>query len=188
MGGLLTALALIENPRRFAGSMLTAPMMGILTGRYSTRGLLVRARAARWLGQSARYLPGRTDPLAVSFEDNILTHDEGRWRRFRTQLTAEPNLRLGRVTWGWLELALKATAEAEVRARGARIGDDMTVMIAGEEALVDNDAARDFAERVGARLVEVEGSRHEILMETDPIRTVFWREFDRLAERVAPAR
>jgi lysophospholipase len=186
MGGLLTALALIENPRWFAGSVLTAPMMGVLTGKYSTGGLIARARVARWLGQSARYLPGRTDPLAVSFEENILTHDERRWRRFRAQLAAAPDLRLGRVTWGWLELALKATAEATVRARAARIGAGMTVMIAGEEALVDNAAARDFAERVGARLVEVDGSRHEILMETDPIRAVFWREFDRLAERVAP--
>jgi lysophospholipase len=50
--------------------------------------------------------------------------------------------------------------------------------------VVDNAASRAFAERTGARHVLVEGAFHEILMETDARRAVFWAEFDRLAATV----
>jgi lysophospholipase len=38
------------------------------------------------------------------------------------------------------------------------------------------------------RHITIEGAKHEILMEVDPIRTQFWEAFDQLVERVVPAR
>jgi lysophospholipase len=37
------------------------------------------------------------------------------------------------------------------------------------------------------RHVDVPGAHHEILLETDERRQVFWRAFDDLADEVAPA-
>jgi len=34
--------------------------------------------------------------------------------------------------------------------------------------------------------VEIPGAFHEIMMETDDIRAVFWREFDALAASIPP--
>ena len=36
------------------------------------------------------------------------------------------------------------------------------------------------------RYVEIPGAYHEILQETDDVQAVFWREFDALADQVAP--
>jgi lysophospholipase len=44
------------------------------------------------------------------------------------------------------------------------------------------------AELPDATHITIEGSKHEILMEVDPIRAQFWAAFDQLVERVVPAR
>lgn len=181
MGGGLTALAVAEGERRFAGLILTAPMLGLnLDGRPAS---LVRALAwafSRTPGAGA-YAAGAGEPLPGAFDGNRLTHDRARWDRTRALLEAFPALRLGGVTWGWLELAFVLAARLEP----ARVATPLTIVAAGEEELVDNAAARRFAGRAsGARYVEIEGARHEILMETDERRAVFWREFDRFVDQI----
>jgi lysophospholipase len=37
------------------------------------------------------------------------------------------------------------------------------------------------------RLVEIPEAWHEVLMETDDIRAIWWREFDKLAQAIAPS-
>jgi lysophospholipase len=60
------------------------------------------------------------------------------------------------------------------------------VAAAGDERLVDNAASQSVTARVpGSRYLVVPGAFHELMQETDAIQTVFWREFDALAERVA---
>jgi lysophospholipase len=62
-------------------------------------------------------------------------------------------------------------------------------MVAAEdEALVDNAATAAVARRIPkGRYVMIPGARHELLMETDPIRAAFFREFDALAATVIGA-
>ena len=63
----------------------------------------------------------------------------------------------------------------------------MTVVAAGDDVLVDNAALEIVTGRLPAgRYLEVPGAFHEILQETDAVQAVFWREFDALAEKVAP--
>ncbi|MEO6340432.1 MAG: alpha/beta hydrolase [Caulobacteraceae bacterium] len=186
MGGMLTVLALLADPTRFAGAAITAPMMGILVHGVSRKLLRRQAGIIRLIGLGGLYVLARTDPVSIPFERNVLTHDEARWRRYRAQLEAWPDLRVGGVTWGWLDFALQATTRMAVDPRVPGLGANLTVFTAEEERVVENDATLAFATRAGARLVEVKGALHEILMETDERRAVFWAEFDRLADRVAP--
>ena len=177
MGGGLTALALARGETRFAAAVLSSPMLGLRLGApppWLVRGL------ARLLGHGpfgGAYVAGPGDPLGGRFETNILTHDEARWRRSIALLAAQPDLRLGNITWGWLEFALKLSAELERRPPGP-LPAPLTIVLAGQERLVDNAAARDFAARTEARLVEIEGAYHELLMETDALRAPFWAAFD----------
>jgi lysophospholipase len=61
------------------------------------------------------------------------------------------------------------------------------IVSASRDRLVSNAAQAIVAERLPqGRLVTVEGAEHEILMETDPLRSQFWTHFDALAEQVAP--
>src|SRR5207244_997212 len=125
------------------------------------------------------------DPYLGPFASNILTHDEGRFERYRAQLRACPDLALGGVTWGWLAFALDCAAEL-AKPAAARAADlPLTVVCAGEDHLVLAPAARRFAERAPqGRYAEIAGAYHEVLMETDARRALVWREFDALMGRM----
>ncbi|HTK35419.1 MAG TPA: alpha/beta hydrolase [Caulobacteraceae bacterium] len=182
MGGGLTALALAEGEARFAAAALTSPMLGVQIGR------VWLARIVTWwmlrLGRAADYAAGPGDPLGGRFEQNQLTHDRARWERTHALLVAHPELQLGHVTWGWLDFAISASERMAAMAAGA-LSLPLLVALAEEERLVDNAAARAFAAKVeGSERLEIAGSFHEILMETDGRRDLFWAAFDGLAGRV----
>jgi lysophospholipase len=181
MGGALTALALVEGETRLDGAVLSAPMMGVQLG--AAPMWLARALAGGFsrLGGGGSYAAGRGDPFGGTFATNILTHDQARFERTCALLTAAPELQLGGVTWAWLDFALKLSSRLAV---SGPVSVPMAVVTAGDERLVDNAASRAFAERAGARYVEIPGAFHELLMETDAVRARFWAEFDAVAERV----
>ena len=180
MGGGLAALALVEGEARLAAAVLTAPMMGIQIGRAPVWLAVGLSSALSSLGSGALYAAGPGDPLGGTFERNFLTHDRARWERTRALLEAAPELQLGGVTWGWVRFALQLARRLE--ATTARVSVPVSLITAGDERLVDNGAARAFAERVrGARYLEIDGAYHEILMETDAVRARFWAEFDAVA-------
>ena len=185
MGGGLTAAALAEGERRLSGAVLSAPMMGLnLSGAPAWFARLVSTLAVG-CGFGAAYAAGPGDPLGGAFEGNILTHDRARWARTLHLLQAHPELRLGGVTWAWLKAALGLSARLAATSPGALVLP-LAVVAAGEERLVDNAASRAFAAKVpGARWLEIPGARHELLMETDPVRAAFWAEFDAVAAQVS---
>lgn len=188
MGGALAAMALANGERRFSAAFLSAPMLGLAAARRLplpaarlVAGAMVRAgRAEEFV------LTDAFDPMLGPFESNILTHDERRYERYRSQLRACPELALGGVTWGWLAFALDCAAELTRPAAGRAARLPVTVVCAGEDHLVLNAPARRYAERAPqGRYVEIAGAYHEVLMETDARRALAWREFDALAESVA---
>jgi lysophospholipase len=183
MGGGLTALALAQGERRFAAAVLSAPMLGLDLGGRPLRLVRTAAWALSRLGASALYADGPGDPLGGTFEANVLTHDRRRWERTSALLAAHPELRLGGPTWGWLDLAFALSARL-TRLPAGGLALPLAVVTAGDERLVDNAAARAFAAKAGARQVEVPGAFHELLMETDALRAVFWAEFDAIAALV----
>jgi len=186
MGAGLVALALMQGEARFSGAVLSSPMMGVQLDGRSPR--LVRRVAAvlRGVGAGGLYARKPGDPLGGRFEDNVLTHDRGRWERTRALLSIAPELHVGEPTWAWLEFALELSLRLATGPT-QRLALPLTLVAAEQERLVDNAATRAFAERVGgARYVELEGAFHEILMETDAIRARFWAEFDALAEPILP--
>lgn len=187
MGGCLTLLAMACGENRFAGAVLSAPMLGI---QFSKPLPIVRLTAFFNLlfGRAHRYTPNDTErPADDDFENNILTHDRGRFERYRAQIAANPDLTLGGPTWGWLDFALRATAFLARADRLRKVTIPAEIVSAGEDRLVDN-AAQAAATRhlPQGRLVSVPGAFHEILMETDDVRNIFLRIFDVLAAQAAP--
>ncbi|HRD28855.1 MAG TPA: alpha/beta hydrolase, partial [Caulobacter sp.] len=84
--------------------------------------------------------------------------------------------------WGWLDFAFSASAWLKRAPGVAAIKIPVLVLGAEEERLVDNADQREIVARIpNGRWLEVAGSYHEILQETDAIRAVFWREFDAVA-------
>jgi lysophospholipase len=184
MGSALVLLALSRGEGRFAGAIGTAPMIGLQAVRVLTRTAGLIARAAARCGLAGLAVQAY-DPFTQPFQGNVLTHDRTRYERYQAQLRACPDLALGGPTWGWLDFALTAGRILERPASAAAVRLPLTVIGAGQDQLVLSASAARFARTAPhGRYIEIAESFHEILMETDPVRAVFWREFDALVERI----
>lgn len=186
MGGCLSLLALARGETRFSTCALSAPMLGIVTNGYGYP--LARALCWSWanLGQGKQYLFRHfVDPLTQTFEGEKLAHDRRRWDAWRSQLAACPKLGVGNLTWGWLDFAFSTTAWLRRSKAVERIGIPVLIVAAGQDDRVLTLDSRKMAARIpGARYVEIPDAWHEILMETDDVRAIWWAEFDALVEKV----
>jgi lysophospholipase len=184
MGGCLTLLAL-EDGQPFEAGILSAPMLCVRVPG-SQRFMQWTAWLQVKLGRASKPVPGRAgDPLQDVFETNRLTHDAVRYRRYLAQLKAQPDLALGHPTWGWLNFAMQATRKVREPANLKKATLPITVLGAGADKIIDTSVtARAAAGLSNACYIEVPGSFHEILMEVDERRAVFWRAFDEMAARL----
>ena len=110
MGAHILLRFLHEHPRRFAGAVMTAPMLGVQTEKYSpqytrwvTFLLNLRQPSSRLI-----YTVEDRDPLKVPFEENQVTSDRARYERNREVLKAQPFLRIYGPTFGWLGAAFQS--------------------------------------------------------------------------------
>ena len=187
MGGCLTLLALARGEApRFAAAVLSAPMLGLQLPLPPPLAAGLVALAVRF-GRDIAYALGQARHVRDdAFAGNRLTHDERRFLRHRAQLRACPDLALAGVTWGWLAFALAAMSELARPGALAEVRLPVLAFIAEGDQIVDTRAQRATLTRLtDGRAVTVPGSKHEILMETDARRALFWSEFDALAARVA---
>jgi len=187
MGGCLTLLALAHGVGGFATAVLSAPMLGLLTGNRPKRA----SQALAWLMARVRgdqYILGNAgDPHGETFETNVVTHDRARYARNKAIFAAEPGLRLNAGTWRWLDFAFSASRWLKRAPAVAKLTVPVLVVAAGEEKLVDNADMRAVVARLpNGRCVEIPGAYHELLQETDDIRAAFWREFDAATARPVP--
>jgi len=188
MGGGLTVLALTEGEKRFAAAVLTAPMVGIVTPGLSQPVVRLLSRLNEAVGLGGTYIWDKRRPVyGMAFKGNILTHDAQRFERFQALYKAVPELRLGDPTWGWVAFATEAMARLSRPGAIERVQIPLCILTAGHDRICDSQAAARLAARAPlGRHVEVPGAHHEILLETDARRQVFWRAFDDVAEEVAP--
>ena len=187
MGGCLTLLALSEGERRFDGAILGAPMLGLRLG--GRPKLLVTAVTTLMtlIGRGGDPTPPASPrPHKADYRDEgVFTHDEARWDRFQALLAQAPELQLGEQTWSWLQFALIATRRLEVMRTLERVNTPVVIVGAGRDRVVKLGPQRAAAARLPrGRYVEVADAYHELLLETDDRRAVFWRAFDDLAETV----
>jgi lysophospholipase len=187
MGGAITLRALQTRRVDFDAVAFSAPMWGI-------NGLSdVAKKYARFmvsLGAGGQFAPSVEKKWKrETFKRNAVTHDKGRHDRCQGLIAEEPRLALAGPTIGWVAAAADATESFRVAGGLAHVRIPVLIASAGEDQLVDN-ASHDVVahEFPDARHIVIEGAKHEILMEVDPIRSQFWDAFDQLVERVVPAR
>jgi lysophospholipase len=171
MGGAIGLRALMEG-LPVASAAFSAPMWGILMSAGLRPVARALGRASRPLGLAERYAPGTGPaPASVAFERNVLTGDRGTYERMRGQVAAHPELALGGPSLRWLHEAL---VEEVALARRPSPAVPCLCAVGSLEAVVSASVIRDRMSRwPTGRLVEVEGARHEILMETPDLREPF---------------
>lgn len=188
MGAALNLLTLEAGEDRFAGAVLSSPMLKVKTGKRSMWSVKLAVRWNLRHGKAGDYvLDEPDDPFDHTFDKDALTSDETRYELWRQQLYACPHLAVGGPTWGWLSFALDAGERALKPKALKSVRIPTTVVQAGDDDRVWKQTNRWAAKRLGrGRYVEVPGARHEVIMETDELRAVFLAEFDALADYVSP--
>ena len=108
-----------------------------------------------------------------------MTSDPVRYARTAAILEAEPALGIGAPTIGWVSAAFRTMAALRKPSYSARLHQPMLLLAAGTTSLVSLAAIEDFAWnlRAGSHLI-VPGAMHDLLMEQDQYRQLFWAAFD----------
>lgn len=186
MGGNLLLRALGQHAGLFKAAALSAPLLRIrFPNAIAAWAAFLAARGSVALGRGDAYIPGGGPGLieGARFEANIVTHDPARFARTMSLLEAEPDLRLGAPSLAWLNAAFASCRHVMQASYLAGIDVPVLLAAAEEDVLVDNTAIAEAARRLpDARHIVIEGARHEILMERDEMRAVFWKAFDALVE------
>lgn len=180
MGSAIALEAMRTGAIALRLAAFSAPMWGIPV----PPPLQLYARAANAMGFGT--FPAQPESKDEKFEGNPFTHDFERWGLYRRLVTAEPRLALGQPTIGWVVAALDVCAGFfRPGALDGLKAMPMLVATATEDAIVDPTAgARLAALLPAARHLPVQGAAHEIFMETDERRAVWFNGFDQLCEQV----
>ncbi|WP_111558621.1 alpha/beta fold hydrolase [Paracoccus sediminilitoris] len=175
MGGCI-GLAALENDLPVRTAVFSAPMWGINLRRFQHGAALGIAYLAGRLGRGGLVAPGSgganaTYTLEESFNANLLTGNVDEWTRLMREAAAWPDLTIGGASFDWVGKALN---ECSRLSRIASPDVPTLVGLGTEEKVVSARAIRDrVASWPKARLLEVEGARHEILLETPDRRDAF---------------
>ncbi|RXF73595.1 alpha/beta fold hydrolase [Hansschlegelia zhihuaiae] len=176
---VLVSLAL-RQPQWFERIVLVAPMVGLPLDRveFFARGL---ATGLGRLGFSGAYIPSGTNRVMAlrPFEVNPVTSDAARYAQSRALIAQAPDLALGSPTIGWVHAAFRAMTATALPGVPESFRVPTLVLSAARDRIVDPRASDRFAARIrGGGHLMVQGSRHEIMMERDDVRELFWAAFD----------
>lgn len=180
MGGANILRSLHEERQWFECVVLCAPMVDLRIKRYRKLSrLFTRFMAA--IGLGARYIPGGSAVAVTNraFAGNPVSSDPVRYARIASIIEAEPSLGLGSPTLSWIAASFRQVDEFAGAEYAAKLGQKILILGAGEDRLVSTAAAAAFAKGLRAgKIIVIPGSRHEIMIERDSIRSQFWAAFD----------
>jgi lysophospholipase len=102
-----------------------------------------------------------------------------RYARTAATLEAEPELGIGAPTIRWTSVVFRTMAAMQHPYYPARLRQPMLLLAAGADPFLSLAAIESFALnlRAGSHLI-LPGALHEILMEQDQYRRLFWAAFD----------
>ena len=171
---------------RFDALALSAPMCRIkMPGPQAILRGIVRL-GAYFAPES--YAPGQGPPGAKDdvFAGNTLTSDEERFNVMVAAWRMMPKLRLGGVTFNWLNEALRSMEAVQAPGRLEAISIPVMLGMATHDRIVDPAIYPAMITRLArGTLVEVTGAEHEILREQDHHRQAFWSGFDQFIGKIA---
>jgi len=190
MGAALNLMTLVKGETRIEGALFTNPMLRVKTGKHSLWAVNFQTDWQVNHGRASDYVPELfDDPFEHTFENDALTHDAARYEIWREQLFACPHLAVGTPTWGWLSFALKLgeTLLRDKNKAAKKVRTPIVLMTSGDDRIINKQPSKQFSRKLGkAQYIEVPGAEHELLIEAEEYRREAFRQFDALADDVAP--
>nr|TFG51332.1 MAG: alpha/beta hydrolase [Hyphomicrobiales bacterium] len=185
MGAHILLRDLHENKRRYLCAALVAPMLDIQVEKYPRWLVRILTVVLNLRRASKRPLPdtAERDPRTISFEDNHVTSDPGRYKATQDKLKKQPFLRINGPSFGWLGAAFRSMRKIGNKNFAEEITTPLIVFGAGKDQVVKTEAIRTYVRWLAhAEYVEIDDSQHEILMEKNVVRARFWKAFDTFLE------
>ena len=180
MGGHIALRFMHDHPDVADMAVLSSPMIDIFGSSLSRKFAKLFTRMAIKTGFSHSYTIGSGDYTVEEFKGNELTSDPVRFTDEQNAIIKNPDLALGGVTYGWLFATLKSIEILTQPGFAEKIAIPILMVIAGYDKIVSTRAQKQFCTMLpNCNLIEISEARHEIFKETDAVRSIFWREFNR---------
>jgi lysophospholipase len=167
------------TPPPFEAAVLCAPMYEINTAPYPGWLAHFIVGSLQSVGPGRHYAPGEHDynPKEL-FEKNKVTHSLIRWQQMQQIKNDYPRALIAGASTGWVNASLSTTRM--IRARESAITVPTLILEAGKDQFVNNQAETRAVQIIPhCQLRSFPTAKHEILMESDPIRTQALREIQR---------
>jgi lysophospholipase len=183
MGGAIALRYLQLYPHKVKALSLSSPMIAISSG--STPDWLAKALIKtgstinRWLSNTPWYFFGQSDSNQSSFAQNRLMHSAKRFQRFQSLYQAQPVLKLGGVTFNWLEQAMINSDNLFIDIE--KLSLPIQMLQAENEQIVDNNAQDNFCLTLnnfnhkacpGGKPIVISSAYHELFFEVDHYRDI----------------
>lgn len=184
MGANIGMRYLLQHPEMFTCAAFSAPMAGIHAVDFLPLSIAVDVSNVLNEVAGTSYIFGGKDWSPEERDNpnkNIFSHDPVRSAVHNAWCRAEPQLQVGNVTYGWVNKALQSCYALQNAMKNTPLKLPCLFALAGEEKLVSNRRTRDLVKHIPhATVLDLPGSRHEILMEKDEIRNQFIDAFIKL--------
>ena len=176
MGGAISTGYLLQNPKKLKAALLSAPMLQINTGYFNNLSADVIATSVDILGLGNIYAPTQKPYNPNSrFEDNKETSSFNRFIMKKMIYNPRPEIQVGGTTFRWLKESLQFTVQIRTNT-DVKLQTPTVVFQAGHDQYVLPYGQNRFCEELNPQMCKLvrtgfETSQHEILMETDSIRS-----------------
>ncbi len=179
MGGAILLDYAHSGGAAFQRLAFCAPMIDLYGLRFPLFSRLF-ADTLDMLGLGANYIPGGGKVSHEhDFVSNRLTGDPRRFARNEAIFAEAPQLGVGDPTIGWANAAFRAMRRFADPEFPRRLRTPALILMAGREEVVSNAAIERFVQQMDlAHLVKIPGARHEMMMERDELRSLFFAAFD----------
>ncbi len=165
MGGAIAALYLAQHSEHFEAAVFCAPMFGIKLPLPKSWVSWLANKMNRYSGDNEpNYVLGGQDYHAKPFYGNPLTHSRQRYSRLLALYQQVPQIQLGSPSNQWLLASLPAAERALQAAKQLAIP---TLILQGTNDRVVDNSAQWRACGENTQLQQIEGARHELLIEHD---------------------
>jgi len=180
MGGHIALRFMHDHSGVADMAVLTSPMIDIFESRLPEGLIKLITKIAIKAGFRHFYTIGSGDYTDEKFKGNDLTSDPVRFTDAKNAITNNPDLALGGATYGWLSATLKSIDILTQSGFAEEISTPILMVIAGNDKIVSIQAQKKICTKLpNCELKEIPDARHEIFKETDAVRSIFWREFER---------
>ena len=177
MGGHLLLLSQENNQDKFSSIILSAPMLGF---KYEKLLFLISNLIMYFTDkESYFYLSKPNMGKETPFEQNDLTSDYKRYERTQKLVRKKNQIRLWGVTNAWVNAAKNSLLKIRKKKWLTKIDVSVCIVNPLNDRVVCPKETIKMAKKLNnCKIINVKDCEHEILMEKDQLRAIFWRVFD----------